>query len=163
MKNNRATVPAMLRADANLASRISHLADSIGAGTTQLMTDAILVLLAAFILAPSASGDGFEGFTRVLCSGAGVMGPVNHSQSCAGTQGDSATADLAGTSARAAGTALDGTYDEDEGDHNYGAFAETNYYFVVLAPANFDPFTKVPVEINAFLTTGTTATEGDFL
>lgn len=41
--------------------------------------------------------------------------------------------------------------------------ATTKYYFVVVAPANFDPFTKVPVAINAFLTTGTTAADGDFL
>ena len=163
MKNTTEMVPAAPRASSNATSTVSGLADSIGAGILHLMTAGILATLLTLFLAAPASADGLPGFTRVLCSGAGFIGPVNHSQSCAGTQGDSATADLSGTSARAAGTALDGTYDEDEGDHNYGATAETNYYFVVVAPENFDPFTKVPVEINAFLTTGTTATEGDFL
>ena len=129
----------------------------------QLMTGGILVAFSTLILTAPAKADGFEGFTRVLCSGAGVMGPVNHSQSCAGTQGDAATADLTGTSARAAGTALDGTYDENETDFRYGAFAQTSYYFLVVPPGNYDPNVKVPVRIDAFLTTGATATDGDFL
>ena len=120
-------------------------------------------ILGAFIFVVPVHADGLPGFTRVSCSGTPASGPVYQSQSCAGTQGDSATADLSGTSARAAGTALDGTYDEDEVDRRFGASAQTNYYFLVVPPGNYEPGVKVPVRIDAFLTTGATATEGDFL
>jgi len=44
-----------------------------------------------------------------------------------------------------------------------GALATVEYCFAVVPPEDFDPFLKVPVVISAFLTTGITATEGDFL
>jgi hypothetical protein len=107
--------------------------------------------------------------TFVQCSGAAGSGPVIHSQSCTGTAyGESATADLAGASARAAGTTPDGTRRDVEGlgaevDFPGGASASVFYYFAVVPPQDFDPFVKVPVIVSAFLTTGITATEGDFL
>lgn len=129
--------------------------------------------VAAVILAVPAIADSVHvsgaATTFVQCSGAAGSGPVIHSQSCTGTAyGESATADLAGASARAAGTTPDGTRRDVEGlgaevDFPGGASASVFYYFAVVPPQDFDPFEKVPVIISAFLTTGITATDGDFL
>ena len=128
--------------------------------------------VAAVILAVPAIADPIHvsgaPTTFVQCSGAAGIGPVIHSQSCTGTAyGESATADLAGASANVAGTTPDGTHEDVEGlgdvDFRGGGLAIVNYYFAVVPPQDFDPFLKVPVVISAFLTTGITATEGDFL
>ena len=162
MKNVAATIPAVVRASSDAASTVSRKAHSIGAGIVHLMTAGILATLLTFILPAPAAADPL-GFTRVTCSGVPFTAPVTQSQSCVGTEGDAATANLGGPSARASGSALDGTYTEDEVDLRYGATAQTSYDFLAVAPENFDPFTKVPVKIDAFLSTGATATEGDFL
>lgn len=166
MKNIASMVPVAMRTSSNAASTISHLADSIGAGFKQLMTAGILGTLATLILAPPATADIPPGFTFVRCTGTPLeTEPVNHSQSCGGTFGDSAAADLSATSARAAGTALDGTYGGDEVgiDLRFGSSAQSNYYFAIIPSGEFDPSVTVPVRIDSFLTAGTTGTEGDFL
>lgn len=128
------------------------------------------VAAAAILVVPAVADPVVSGAptTFVHCSGAAGSGPVIYSQSCAGIYGESATADLADASTRAAGTTpLDGTHHDVEGvgdvDFAGGAAASLQYYFIVAPPQDFDPGVKVPVIISAFLTSGITGTEGDFL
>src|SRR6476661_6341522 len=123
MKNTTAMVPAALPASCNAPSTISRLADSIAAGIMQLMTAGILGTLATFILAAPAAADTIPASTSIQCSGTFLIGPVNHSQSCSGKYGEFAIADVGGTSARAAGTALDGTASDQGPTGPGGAFA----------------------------------------
>jgi len=166
MKNIASMVPVAMRISSNATVNVSRLVDSIGAGILRFMAAGILGTLAILSLAAPATADVPPGFTFVRCSGPPTdTEPVNHSQSCTGVYGETATADLSGTSARAAGTVFDGTYPDDEtgADLRGGSFATTSYYFDVLATGNFGPSVLVPVRIDAFLTTGTIGTEGDFL
>src|SRR5258707_9257846 len=166
MKHIKAIVLLPRRTGSNAASNVSRLVDSIGAGFMRLMAAGIVGTLAILSLAAPATADVPRGFTFVRCSGAHTdTGPVNRSQLCTGVYGESANADLSGTSAGAAGTVFDGTYPDDETgpDLRGGSSASTSYFFDVLASGNFDPSVLVPVRIDAFLTTGTVGTEGDFL
>lgn len=128
-----------------------------------------LLALVSGILAVPARANSVPGAatTNVRCSGVIGSDPVTHSQSCTGTYGETMTADLAGASARAAGTTLDGTHQEVEslGDVDFrgGGFATVNYDFGIVAPEDFDLLLKVPVIVSAFLTSGVTSTDGDFL
>lgn len=120
-----------------------------------LLAGVPVLTLTALILAFPASADPIPGYTIVQCSGSATMGPVNQSQSCAGIYGETATADLSSTSARVTGTALDGTYSADyENDTIGGASAGTVYYFTVVPSPDWDFSAPVPVDIDAFLTTG---------
>lgn len=129
----------------------------------QKRTIGLWALLAGMVTVP-ASADPFPlnlpaAETFVKCSGqTGAVVSEPYSQSCTGTYGESATGDLSGASARAAGTALDGTL-----NGGGGAAAQTSYYFAIVPPAGFDLNVQVPVRIDALLTAGATGTEGDFL
>jgi hypothetical protein len=136
-------------------------------GTTMGLPVLVSVILAVPAIADPISVRVPAATTFVKCSGLIGSGPLTLSQSCSGMYGESVGSDLAGTSVRAAGTTLDGTHTEVEGvgdvDLRGGGVADILYDFVVVPPQNFDPTVKVPVRIDAFLTAGTTGTEGDFL
>jgi len=131
-----------------------------------------LLALASAMLAVPAMANIVLGAASTIVRCSGVIGssdPVIHSQSCTGIYGESVTADLGSASARAAGTSpLDGTRRDVEGlgaeiDFPGGGFATVKYNFGVVAPEDFDPLLKVPVIVSAFLTSGVTSTDGDFL
>lgn len=128
---------------------------------------AILHALAALILGAPATADVIRGTTFVKCSGQIGTGPLYQSQSCTGIYGETAAADLSGTSARITGTSPSGGTYKDQDDQNPdlrgGGDASMTYDFVILATGNFDPSVPIPVLIDAFLTTSIKGDDRDFL
>ena len=128
---------------------------------------AILHVFAALIFGTPVTADVIRGTTFVKCSGQTGTGPLAQSQSCTGIYGESAAADLGGTSANVAGTSPStGTFqgqNDQNPDLRGGGSASVTYDFVILASANFDPSLRVPVDIDLSLKTSVKGDDRDFL